>query len=329
MTPEQHGDLKIDLRQIGYFIAIAECGSITRAAARLGITQPSLSEAVARLERDLGAALVLRTGRGVVLTRAGAALAAHGRVILGAVQAAVRDVRQLGAEARGPVSLGLTPTLTSLIGVPLAETVAHEHPEIQLLISEGVSPVTLEGLSNGRLDLGVCYEGHDFGAFEAEPLWEEELFLLSAPDDWPDQDRDGCFVRRPLAFRDLAGLPLILPNRPNGMRNLFDRIARSRGVELKAVLELNSLGNAISIVTRASAHAILSHAAVVREAERGELVLVPITDPPLTHTAFLLRRKGQPVSSASQLVERLMIRILGEMIARYGLRARLLRGAAG
>ncbi|MDR5653260.1 LysR family transcriptional regulator [Ruixingdingia sedimenti] len=246
--------LKIDLRQLGYFTAIAECGSITKAAALMGIAQPSLSEAVARLERELDVALVVRTGRGIVLTDAGAALAEHGQSILAAVDAAMFDVRQRGQNLRGRIALGLPAIITSLLGVPVAETVAHQNPDIKLRINEGTSLVILDWLAQRRIDLAVSYEGYDFGGMDVQPFMAEDLYLLAAPDDWPGGADENGIARRPVRFEELADLPLILPNRPNGLRNLLDQAARSRKIELDSSIEFDALHNLVSMVMRELLH---------------------------------------------------------------------------
>lgn len=315
--------LKIDLRQIGYFTAIADCGSITKAAALMGVAQPSLSEAVARLERDLEVSLVVRNARGIALTEAGAALARHGHSILASVEEAVFDIRQLSQEMRGRVALGLPAIITNLLGVPLAETVANQYPDVKLRINESTSLVILDWIRNRRVDFAVSYEGYDFSGLDAQPLLEEELYLLAAPDDWPGGADENGIAHQPVRFEELAKLPLILPNRPNGLRSLLDQVARSRKVELESSIEFDSLHNLVSMVTRASYYTILSHAAVVREVAKGDIVLVPIIEPSVSHRSFTLRRAGVPVSPSSQLVERMLVSICDEMIRRYGLCAKL------
>lgn len=319
--------LRIDLRQLRYVTMVAECGSITRAAARLGIAQPSLSEALSRLEQDLDTTLLVRGKQGVVLTEAGAALAEAGRQVLELIDGALTQVHRLGHQNRREIAVGLPMTLTGLMAVPLADSIAHEHPDIRVQITEATSPVLLERLAEGALDLAVCYEGADFGAFAAQPILEEELFLVAAADNWTESPAPGGMAEQAIPFERLAGLPLVLPARQNPMRQMLDRIARAHRIELEPLLELESLLSLVTFASRASAHIILSHAAVVKEVANGTLVLVPFRDPAPTHTAHLLRRRDRPVSSASLLVERMILSVLAEMIARYGLKARLLKPA--
>jgi LysR family nitrogen assimilation transcriptional regulator len=111
--------MTVDLRQLSYFVAIADSGSISSAASKLGIAQPSLSEVVARLEKQIGVQLIVRTARGMQLTQAGVVLARHARDLLHRVDVALKEVNDLGEEPRGPVALGLPPTMALLLAVPL------------------------------------------------------------------------------------------------------------------------------------------------------------------------------------------------------------------
>ncbi|KGJ11027.1 LysR family transcriptional regulator (plasmid) [Paracoccus versutus] len=327
MTAVDNKPPRLELRQLRYVAMVAECGSITRAAARLGIAQPSLSEALSRLEQDLDTALLVRGKHGVILTEAGATLAETGRQVLDTIDTALEQVQKLGHQSRREIAVGLPMTLTGLMAVPLADSIAHEHPDIRVQITEATTTVLLEQLASGALDLAVCYGGADFDAFAAQPIFEEELFLVAASDNWSESPVIDGLAQKAIAFDRLADLPLVLPAKQNPMRLMLDRLAKAHKCELKPLLELDSLLSLVTFASRASAHIVLSHAAVVKEVANGTLVLVPFREPAPTHTAYLLRRRDRPVSSASLLVERMILSVLAEMIARYRLKARLLKPA--
>ncbi|MGC4252743.1 MAG: LysR substrate-binding domain-containing protein [Sphingobium sp.] len=317
-------DFKIELRQFGYIAALAETRSITTAARMLGMAQPSLSVAISRLEKSLGVTLVIRVGRGIEFTEAGAALAAYGDSILKSTETALHNIRQIGMQKSGPVSLGLPPTIARLLGVPLVETIRNEYPDIHLRINEATSSVILDNVENEQLDLGISYQGNDFDPFDTAPLLEERLFLIAAPDDWRKGENENGIAVEPVTVHEMADLPLVLPNRPNGLRTLLERVAKSQNLELRTEVELDSLQNAVAMATRASAYPILSHAAVLEEVRSKQLILVPIIEPEIRQTAYLARKRGRPISSASLVVEKFLTLILEEAIERYRLQARLL-----
>ncbi|MCY0149250.1 LysR family transcriptional regulator [Hoeflea sp. G2-23] len=315
----------IDLRQLGYFVAIADTGTISSAAARIGISQPSLSEMLARMENQLEVKLVVRRVRGTQLTDAGLALAKFSRDILRSVDLALDEVRHIGGEARGPVAIGLPPSVALLLSVPLAETVWADLPLVKLRIVESMSGYVLEWIENEHIDFGVVYQGLDVGHLDSQPLLSEELFLVTAPDNWPNAERiDGCAVE-PIEFEKLAELPLVIPSRQHGLREVIERYARAHNLTLNIVMEIDALRHIVAMVSRASAYTILSHAAVMDEVARGELILVPVAKPVMKRTASIVRKRGRPITAASLAVENLFFSILHELIQRHNLRAELAR----
>ena len=314
--------ISIDLRQLEYFVALADVGTISGAASRLGITQPSLSEALAKLENQLDIQLVVRGARGTNLTEAGAALAKYGHDILKGIDLALEEVRHLGGEARGLVSVGLIQGIAMLLSVPLTETVQIELPLVKLRLSEGASGHVLEWLASGKIDLAIIGHGRDDHDLESRPLLEEELFLISAPDNWPPP---GSTIApgQPIEFKDLKDLPLVLPAPQHGLREFVERFARSNSIQINVTVEMDSLRQIATLVSRASAYSIMSHASVMNEVSKGELVIVPIIKPVMRRTAHIIRKRSRPVTRASASVERLISVILKEMIKRYGLSAKL------
>lgn len=313
----------IDLRQLGYFIAVAEHGSISAAAAALGLAQPSLSEHLGRLEAKLEVSLIIRGPRGIQLTQAGLALANHGREILRVVDAAIDDVRHLGDDARGPVSIGFPPTLGLLLSVPLAETVQNDLPNVRLRVSEGLSGHIFEWINTDQLDLGCVYEIPDGAQLWVQPLLTEDLFLVTARDNWGGEIGPNGRAIEPITLAQIAPLPLVLPSRPHGAREVIERFAKASGVKLNIKLEIDSLPQIIAMVDRASGYAILPHAAVFAQVTAGNLALVRIIEPTIQRTAYLVRKRSHLVTRASVAVEKLMSTIIREMVDRHQLEARL------
>lgn len=200
----------LSFRQLNYFLALADHGSISAAANALNMAQPSLSENIAKLEKQLDAQLAIRGARGVQLTEAGMALALRGREILKNFEEMVEEIRQISGEPRGPVSIGLPPSLSILLSVPLLETVHNEQPLIRLHIAEAMSGDIVEWIAADRLDLGCVYEVTEAAPLTFQPFLTEELFLVAAPDNWPGKlDADGVALE-PITASRLAELPLVL-----------------------------------------------------------------------------------------------------------------------
>ncbi len=311
----------VSFKQLTYFLALVDHGSISAAAHALGMAQPSLSENIAKLERLLDAQLAVRGVRGVQMTEAGMALAARGREILRSVEDMAEEIREISREPRGRVSIGLPPSLSILLSVPLLETVHNERPQIRLHIAEAMSGDILEWITSNRLDIGCVYEVSETTPCTYEPLLTEELFLVSAPDHWPGKlDKNGVALE-PIPAAKLADLPLVLTSHAHGARKLQEKFARSIGVQLNVTAEIDSLPHIVEMVGRASAYTILSHGAVIKQVAAGTLALVPIEEPTLRRTAYIARARTRPVTRAGVVVEEYIRTILREMIERYKLRA--------
>lgn len=319
----------MDVRQLHYFVTLAEQGSISSAAAALHMAQPSLSENLARLEKKLGVQLVVRSGRGIILTEAGQLLAEHGRAIVAAAGRAVDAIRHAGEDARGPVSVGLPPSLGLLLSVPLAETVQSEYPDVRLRITEGMSGNIAEWVEEERIDLGYVYEVRDNHDLLFQPLLAEKLFLATAPDNVPDCVRNADTAAPTIRGEDLPSLPLALPASTHGARKVVERFARGAGISLDVVVEIDSLPQLITMATRASAYTILPHASVIDEVAAGTLRLFEIVEPTMTRTAYMLRKRSRPITRASQVVQDSIGLIVREMIERFDLDAAVIEESAG
>ena len=147
----------MELKQIESFVRVAELGSFTKAAAALGMPQPLLSRHVRQLEVELHQNLLIRNGRGVNLTEAGTVMLEHGRGILHQVALAQEELGSVRGALAGKVSIGLPPSLSKLVTVPLTLAFRKALPQAQLSLGEGFSVVMVESLRAGRLDMAVLY----------------------------------------------------------------------------------------------------------------------------------------------------------------------------
>jgi LysR family nitrogen assimilation transcriptional regulator len=316
----------IDIKQVHYFLTLAKHGSISRAAQALGLAQPSLSEHIARLETRLNTKLAVRGPRGVTMTEAGRLLAGEGQVLVEAARALTDNIRELGRDIRGTVSIGMSPALSILAGVPLAETVRLEAPGIRLRLSEGLSGYILDWIEQEKIDLGFVFINPPNSVFKAEPIMEEEMFLVAAQDDVPvDADSNGDYV---IDACRLADLPLVLPTAPHTARLAMDRFAQGAGIDLNVAVEVDSLSQIVEMVGRASAYSVLPHAPVAEAVAAGKLALVRIQNPSFFRTVYLTRKRSRPVLQSSLTVENIFVNIMRGMIDRYGLHARLIANPA-
>lgn len=321
MNHIEKNQTQLNFKQLSYFLALAEHGSISAAASALNMAQPSLSENIAKLEKMLEVQLAIRGSRGIQMTEAGVALAKRGSEILNSVEVLVEEIRSLNVEPRGPVSVGLPPSLSCLLSVPLLETMHSEYPEVRVHIAEAMSGDIIEWITSDRIDVGCVYECYDSIPYTYEPILTEELFLVTAPDNWEGEFHSDGMAKEPISAAKLQELPLVLTSTNHGARKLQEKFARSIGIDLNVVAVIDSLPHIIEMVSRASAYTILSHGAVINQVANGTLALVPIEEPTIRRTAYLVRKRSRPVARACSIVESTISTIIREMVDRHGIRA--------
>jgi LysR family transcriptional regulator, nitrogen assimilation regulatory protein len=217
----------VNLRQLESFVRVAELGSFSKAARVLDIAQPALSRQVRLLETDLRETLLLRNGRGVALTPSGRRLFEHGVQILQQVAQARAD---LGAQRDAPVgqvTIGLPPSIGRRLTQPLIEAFRAQMPQARVTIVEGLSAHIAEWIASGRADLGLIYNPEPSPALEITPLLREPLCLVQ-----PRQRGSKKAPPATVALRDLAGVPLIVPERHQSLRRLLESQATLCGVPL-------------------------------------------------------------------------------------------------
>ena len=246
----------MDFKQLEYFVRVAELGSFTRAALALNVAQPVLSRQVRLLEVELRQNLLKRNGRGAVPTDAGVLLLEHARGILNQVALAREELGAGRSSLAGRVSIGLPPSLSKLITVPLTRAIRAALPQAQLTLTEGFSVLMYEGLRVGNLDMAVLYSPDASPDLEMALLHEEELVLISPQAAHPTP-AGGVAPKASISLQQVAALPLILPSRPNAFRLTTDNAMMGLGLRPHVALEVDGLNAILSLVQEGIGHAVL------------------------------------------------------------------------
>lgn len=304
----------MDIRQLRYFVSIAEYGSLSAAADCLHVAQPSLSQHVRRVEEELGIQLLVRSPRGVTLTDSGRLFYEHAKTIVNQMEAAIADVRSHSAQAIGPVSFGFTGSAANALAIPLVETIRLEHPRIVLRAMEAMSGDVQKWLSEGAIDLGILYDINEVRHLLVRPLLTERMYLICASWDWEGPVGPDGFAQTEVSLADCASMDVILPSRSHGLREMIDRASSHLGFKFQSPVELDSLAQMKVLVERGSGRTILPHSAVSQEVQRGALVMVPIVDPDIVRTVYLVKNPERPPTRASIEVEKTCIAIVGELV---------------
>jgi LysR family nitrogen assimilation transcriptional regulator len=285
----------MDLKQLEYFVRVAELGSFTRAAMALDVAQPALSRQVRLLEVELRQNLLVRNGRGATPTEAGKLLLEHGRGILHQVERAREELGRVRGALAGRVAIGLPPSLARVLTVPLTRAFRAQLPEASISISEGLSVTMQEWLTTGRLDIAVLYNAQPAPEIDITPLQDEELVLIQPrPPGLPEDPPPG-----PIALRDVATLPLVIPSRPNAVRMHVEAEMANIGCRPIVALEIDGVSAILDLVTDGAGAALLSRNAVASSI-RPSSYQMRATDPPLRTRLCLATSSQRPATLTQQ-----------------------------
>ncbi len=282
----------MELKQLEYFVRVAELGSFTRASAALDVAQPALSRQVRLLEVELRQNLLLRNGRGVTATEAGKVLLEHGRGVLHQVQRTREELERVRGALAGRVALGLPPSLSKRLTVPLTRAYQARMPEASLSITEGLSATMQESLISGRLDIALLYNAVPSPEVVCQPLIEEDLYLVSR--------KDGRRSARPIALKALAEEPLVIPSRPNSLRMLVEVELANLGCHPRIALEIDSIAAILDLVADGAGCAVLSMNAIAISGKPQAFLAQPIVKPRLRSKLALAVSSQRPATLTQQ-----------------------------
>ncbi len=245
----------MEFHQLRYFVAVAESGSFSKGAERCHVAQPSLSQQVKKLERDLGQSLFDRLSTGVVLTEAGQALLPRARQILSAINETGHAIRQDLDEGSGPLAVGAIPTMAPYLLPPVLDTFLATFPACDLSVHEDLTDRLVEALVLHEIDLAVLSTPVDHPQLEIEVVGEEQLLLMCR------EDSPLHLLTRP-TIDELRDQPAIVIHEVHCLgQQIRDfctahRVATRvicRGAQLSTVQELVDLGLGVSLVPEMAA----------------------------------------------------------------------------
>jgi LysR family hydrogen peroxide-inducible transcriptional activator len=240
----------MELHQLRYFCAVADTGSFSRAAEQSHVSQPSLSQQILKLEDELGARLFDRLGRSVRLTDLGKTFLPRARAVLRELEAARGDVVEGREYVGGPVTVGVIPTVAPYLLPPLLTSFSRKFPQVQLTVVEEITPVLLERVRAGTIDVAILalpIRGHEFDSF---PVLTERLFAALPP-------KHKLSSRQSLSLKDLRAEPFLLLRDGHCFRDtavaacdrarLHPRIVFESG-QFSSILSMVGAGMGVSIV---------------------------------------------------------------------------------
>ncbi len=302
----------MDLRQLKYFIAVIDHGNLTRAAAALHVSQPTLGEHMRNLEEELDVALFVRHSRGITPTPAAMVLRERAEHLLGYARDTRRIVRDAAGTVRGTVTLGISPGLNEMFSADLIERARQVLPGTSINIVEELSGVLIERAERGTepLDLALV-SGFDLGVLSRaahERVAREHLYLVGVPQRLGHDPQ-------PIAFRELARHPLLLlgsgdARRPYGLRRRLHDLATAQAIELHIETELRSVAAVRELIERDFGAALLPLFTVRPAVAAGQLVARRVVDPDLVREIHLIRAGQAQAGRAVNAVRELLLELV-------------------
>lgn len=276
--------------QLEGFVEAARRGSVSRAAEALYVTQPALTARLKSLERQLGAALLIRTGRGVRLSEAGRVFLPHAQRALEAVGEGQRLVSEAARGGAGELALGAAPAVSTYVLPAILERFHSHHPAVRLSVRTGHSEEVLELVLREQVQIGLV-RALRHPDIESLPLYEDELVLVANP-------AHRFAERGEIAVEEMSEEQLILFDRTSSYHDLTSAFFREAGVVPRGVMELDNIDATKKMVRQGLGVALLPHTAVAEELEAGNLRSVRIADAPRVarRIVAIRRRDAGPAS---------------------------------
>lgn len=293
----------MELRQLRYFLSVADTEHLTQSAEALFVTQSTLSHGLRQLEAELGVPLFDRLGRGLRLSQAGRAFRDHAARALQELEAGRMALADMSALQAGTLSVGVIPTFLTRFVPDAVAAFSARYPGVQLTVRDLRSGQIEELLIAGRLDLGLAFHPASRDEIEAEPLFEERMHLVV-------HGGHPLAGRRSMRLRELAQVPLALLPASFATRRLIDAAFAEAGIKPLVRVEMESVDALLRacqggpLATIAAEHAAL-HAGPGMHA-------VLLTEPLSVRRAGVLWRRGASRSTAA----REFVAMLGPAIAR-------------
>jgi LysR family transcriptional regulator, hydrogen peroxide-inducible genes activator len=278
----------MELHQLRYFCAVAETGSFSRAAEQSHISQPSLSQQIMKLEDELGARLFDRLGRSVRLTDVGKTFLPRARSVLRELEAAKGDVVERKESIGGPVSVGVIPTVAPYFLPPQLTSFSRKFPQTLLTIVEEITPVLLDRLRAGAIDVAILalpIRGHEF---ETVPLLTERLFAALP--------KNHKFAkRRSLFLKDLRSEPFLLLRDGHCFRDTAVAACDRARLHPQIIFESGQFSSLLSMVGAGMGVSIVPEMAIEKN---SPCRYVHIADEPATRTIGTVVLRGRSLTRA-------------------------------
>lgn len=290
----------MQLQDFKLFLEVAEVGSLTKVAAQRQTVQSHISRQISAFERECGGALFRRTGRGVALTELGQLVAVKARQWIRDTEVFMADIRQSARIPMGEVRLGILPSAAHPLMTRVFRRLYHEYPKVRLNVREGQGGELDAMLDAGSVDMAILFR-YD------RPRQGDEALLASVATYLVSKPGLSLTQGETVEFKRLQGLPLVLPRRPAHWRAMLDETARSKGFDLDATIEADSLRLQKEVIAHnPHLYALLGPFSIDQELRSGQLQAARVVGPELRRYVTLAQPRQGQLTQASRIVAQLI-----------------------
>lgn len=285
--------MRINFLGLQAFLSIAERGSFRSAAQHLNLSQTAISHRMRKLEDELGLKLFARTTREVTLTKAGVELMEKAKRIVGELEGALDETRQLGRRKRSRLSIACLPAFSNFRLPPVLSKFRNLHPDVEVRIFEGSSVDIAQLLQSEEVEFGLSVVSTNRWDFEVEPLIRTDPMVLAC------QARHSLARKASVRWTDLRGLPLIRVGPDTTIRMLIDDALGSLKDELDWQCEVQRVETAVTLVDAGCGLAVVPQSNVQLYGSRT-VVGKPLRNPLVTCAIGLVTKRGVPLSGTAE-----------------------------
>ncbi len=276
----------MNLQQLWTFYNVARHGGFSAAAAKLCLTQPSVSTQIRLLEENYGIRLFERFGRRIELTEAGRALFSYAERIFRLTQQADSAIEDLKNTKTGRIRISAISTLAAYYLPHIIADFRRRHPGIEIHLDSGYTEDVVQAVLSFLCDIGLVGKTVSHENIVATPLWEEELVIIVDPSH--------PFARRKrISFRDLQDEPMIVSELGSGTREITDELFRQKGAKPGIVMELGENEAVKTAVAGGLGVSILSATVVRREMEAGSIRTLRLEGERIARQFYLIHHKDK------------------------------------
>jgi len=282
----------MEFRQIQYFIALFEDGSVTRAAKRLNIVQPALSMQIAKLEAELRQTLFERGPHGMTPTDAARQMYRLYTPIMRDIDHAREQLSQPDVIITGRVALGMVASETESVAAESLAKFSALYPQVEVSIADGFSAQLIDAVEAGRLDAAIINRPRGRLSLDVEPLLVEEMVYVTGA-------AHASALPDTIDLTHPPDLELVLPTRRNGLRGVLDAALLAADIVLKPTFEIDLLSTIVQFVEQSDVATILPRVVVQRRVDERTLRAHRITSPPILRHIIQVTHPKRPIGPAA------------------------------